>query len=231
MIEKNKTIVVIAAHPDDEVIGCGGSIARFRQEGKDVHILLMTDGVSSRNQDPNHVNIDDVTDRNNHSEKANKILGTSSVTYLNFPDNMMDSVSMLSVVKEIESFLEKHKPDIVFTHHSGDVNIDHRIVHDAVIVACRPQPGYYVKELLFFEIASSSEWQSNSFNKPFLPNMFIDISSTIQKKADALNEYEIETREFPHPRSIEAIKALSKWRGSNVGVSNAESFMIGRMIK
>ena len=231
MKNNKNTIVVIAAHPDDEVLGVGGTMARLINEGKEVHVLLMTDGVSSRNEDSEIFDKEDIQNRHSDSENANKILGTSSVTYLHFPDNMMDTVSMLVIVKEIESFLQKHKPSIVFTHHSGDVNIDHRVVHDAVIAACRPQPGFFVKELLFFEIASSSEWQPSSFNRPFVPNMFIDISSTIHQKLTALKEYKMELREFPHPRSIQAIESLSKWRGATVGISNAESFIIGRKIK
>ena len=223
----NNKIAVIAAHPDDEVLGCGGAIARFICEGKEVHILFMTDGVGARDiSDPGG----DVTSRNLASLNANRLLGTTSVQHLNFPDNQMDSVSRLSVIKEIEAFIFLHKPMVVFTHHCGDVNIDHRITHDAVIAACRPQPGFFVKELYFFEVLSSTEWQTPDYGRVFCPSFFVDVSKHYLNKIDALKKYDYELKSYPHPRSLEAVDAQLKVRGSSVGVDRAEAFVVGRLI-
>ena len=223
----NNKIAVIAAHPDDEVLGCGGAISRFISEGKEVHVLLMTDGVSARDVlDPGG----DVTSRNLASLNANRLLGTTSVRHLNFPDNQMDSISRLLVIKEIEAFIFLHKQLIVFTHHCGDVNIDHRVTHDAVIAACRPQPGFCVKELYFFEVLSSTEWQTPDYGRVFGPNFFVDVSKHYLSKINALKEYDHELRSYPHPRSLEAVDAQLKLRGSSVGVDRAEAFVVGRFI-
>lgn len=225
-----KRIAVIAAHPDDEVLGCGGSIARFVKEGHSVHILLIADGESSR-VDRDHSDFHNLLEgRNEAAEAACRILGCDSIKILNLPDNRLDGLDRLDIIKKIEEFIEFYRPSIVFTHHAGDVNIDHRIVHDAVITACRPQPNYPVKELLFFEIPSSTEWRPPSSAEVFNPNLFIDISTTIETKIKALSAYETELRTFPHPRSLKAVETLAQWRGSTVGVEAAEAYILGRKI-
>ncbi len=118
----------------------------------------------------------------------------------------------------------------VRTHLAGDVNIDHRVLHDAVVSACRPQPTHCVRELLFFEVASSTEWRPPGSASAFLPNRFVDISSTLDAKLKALRAYASEMRPFPHARSIEAVQALAAWRGATVGVAAAEAFMLGRTL-
>jgi LmbE family N-acetylglucosaminyl deacetylase len=133
-------------------------------------------------------------------------------------------------VKHIEGFVERYRPSLLLTHHCGDVNIDHRVVHDAVISACRPQPGYPVKELLFFEVPSSTEWRPAGSANAFCPNYFVDISMTLPKKLEALNAYAPELRPFPHPRSLKAVTALAHWRGATVGVEAAEAFILGRKL-
>jgi N-acetylglucosamine malate deacetylase 1 len=224
-----KVIAVIAAHADDEVLGCGGAIAKFVKEGCQVHVLLLADGETSRTElDPK--NYDKAQKlRNKAAMCANKILGTTSLTMLNFPDNRMDGVDLLDVVKEVEIFIAKHRPNLVITHFSNDVNIDHQITHQAVVVACRPQPNHCVEELLFMEIASSTEWIPVSGQVLFSPNYWVDITESIDMKMTALNAYKDELREFPHPRSLEGVKALSIWRGCTVGVASAESFVVGRI--
>jgi len=225
-----ETIVVVAAHPDDEVLGCGGTIARFANEGYSIHVLLLADGESSRGEVPIE-NIDDlVTTRSNAAEQACGILGCSSTKTLSLPDNRLDGVDLLDIVKQVESFIHQYQPTKVFTHHRGDVNVDHKIVHDAVLTACRPQPNHCTKELLFFEIPSSTEWQTPDAEDSFHPNYFVDISSTIGKKLRALEAYQEEMRKFPHPRSLQAVEALSQWRGATVGVKAAEAFVLGRKI-
>jgi N-acetylglucosamine malate deacetylase 1 len=225
------TVVVIAAHPDDEVLGCGGTLARMASEGRAVHVLLVADGETSRvaqSGQPSGENM--LAARNAAAKAAGKILKCSSVNLLGLPDNRLDGIELLELVRRIEDFVMRHRPSLVITHHSGDVNIDHRIVHDAVISACRPQPGYPVRELLFFEVPSSTEWRPPGFSSSFNPNYFVDISDTLPAKLAALNAYAEELRPFPHPRSIKAVSALAQWRGATVGVEAAEAFVLGRKL-
>ena len=226
MKNSNSTVVVFAAHPDDDILGCGGTIAKLTQEGSKVHIVFLADGESSRN---------DITDinsliqqRKQDAKKVLKILGCDSIEFLDFPDNRLDSLDLLDVVKKIEGFIDAYKPYTIFTHYAHDLNIDHQITHNAVVTACRPQPGHCVKELLFFEVPSSTEW---NLSKAFMPNYFVDISSTLSLKIDALNAYKNEMKSFPHPRSIKAIESLSYYRGASSGCKAAEAFIIGRKIK
>ena len=227
----NKIIVVIAAHPDDEVIGCGGTIAKHIEDKDEVHVLIMSKGVLSRhtvNSDTNSINEVETNIENAH--KANHILGCNSVKIENFPDNRMDSVDRLDIIKCIEDFLEEKKPEIIYTHNCNDLNVDHRRIHEAVVTACRPQPSQSTKMLLFFEISSSTEWQSPNNGPGFIPNWYVDITSTLGKKRQALEIYNSEMREWPHARSIKGIEYLAHYRGASVGVEAAESFIVGRVI-
>jgi N-acetylglucosamine malate deacetylase 1 len=223
------SILVIAAHPDDEVLGCGGTIAKYSEKGHKIHIAFLSDGVFSRSG-KNKVKNEELARRKKAARKACKILGANSLSFENFPDNSMDTVPLLNITKKIEMLINKHKPSMIFTHHSGDINIDHKIIHQAVITACRPQKGHTVKTLLFFEVPSSTEWQISGSGTIFSPNWFEDISETYNKKILALEAYEEEMREWPHPRSIKGVSYLNKWRGGIVGVNAAEAFMLGRKI-
>lgn len=225
-----ENIGVIVAHPDDEVLGCGGTITRLAKEGNQINILILADGESSRNSDKSDVDSKLIHERNNSAKKACKILGCKSVDILNLPDNRLDGLERLDIIQKIEGFIDKYEPSTVFSHHSGDVNIDHRVVHDAVIAACRPQPGHPVKELLFFEVPSSTEWRPPGSDNSFNPNVYYDITNTLEVKREALMAYEKELRDFPHPRSLRAVKALAEWRGASAGVEAAEAFILGRKI-
>jgi N-acetylglucosamine malate deacetylase 1 len=228
----NKTILVIAAHPDDEVLGCGGSIAKWSQEGNKVHTLIMAEGATSRNKERDrNISKKDLSLLVHSANEAGQILGVETVNLLDYPDNRMDSLDLLDVVKSIEHFIEKVKPEVIATHHFGDLNIDHQIVHSAVMTASRPQPGQIVKRILCFETQSSTEWQSPINKQAFVPNWFEDISSTLEIKIKALHAYKSEMRPFPHSRSIEALESLAKWRGSIVGANAAEAFMLMRQIQ
>lgn len=226
----SEAIVVVAAHPDDEVLGCGGTLARMAAEGREVHVLLMADGESSRAGQPGQSGAKSLAARNAAARSAGKILNCSSLELVGLPDNRLDGIELLDLVKRVEEFVMRHRPSLVITHHSGDVNIDHRIVHDAVISACRPQPGHPVKELLFFEVPSSTEWRPPGSCSTFNPNYFVDISGTLATKLAALEAYTEELRPFPHPRSIKAVSALAQWRGATVGVEAAEAFILGRKL-
>jgi len=211
-------IQVIAAHPDDEVLGCGATIARHARSGDRVQVVFVADGFSSR---------DNGIDRSVHAKEASKVLGCEAPTFLNFPDNQLDTVALLNIVKKIEKVIENFQPNIIYTHHLGDLNIDHQIVHKAAITACRPQPDFCVKEIYSFEVLSSTEWStSNSFT----PNYFVDISDTLKLKMLAIKAYDSELRSFPHARSLESIKTLAKYRGSSVGFCSVEAFELQRRI-
>jgi LmbE family N-acetylglucosaminyl deacetylase len=226
-----KTALVVAAHPDDEVLGCGASIARLSHEGWKVHVLIVAEGATSRAAKRDIVaELGELSALAKSAEKANKILGAASVKLLSLPDNRMDSIDLLDIVKVVEEHVLKYKPSLIFTHHAGDVNIDHKVLHDAVIVACRPQPNHSVKELLFFEVPSSTEWRPVSSGIYFTPNYFYDVSEHISKKMAALSAYNSEMRNFPHPRSMVAVNHLARWRGASVGCEAAEAFMLGRCI-
>lgn len=222
----NKTILIVAAHTDDEALGCGGTIARHKADGDMVHAIFMADGVSAR--------LDLVTDnlerRMRAAKRAHEILGLRRVEYLGLPDNRMDSMPLLDVLRVLEPVILSVAPQVIYTHHHGDLNIDHRITHQAVMTACRPLPGSPVREIYGFEVLSSTEWATPQ-QEPFLPNLFVDISDFIGIKRKALQAYDVEMRPAPHSRSIEHAELLARHRGLSVGVAAAEAFVAVRMIK
>ncbi|WP_261903491.1 PIG-L deacetylase family protein [Vibrio fortis] len=222
------SILIVTAHPDDEVFGCGGTIARHISNGDKVAIHFMTDGVSARDYD----NSVEAQIRKESALIALNELGVDAdnVTFGDFPDNQMDTVPLIKVAKSVEESLAKVKPRIIYTHFSDDLNVDHRITHQAVMTACRPQSHSTVKEIYCYEVMSSTEWNSHSQNK-FNPNKHINIDDFWSKKLAALNAYSRELRAFPHSRSIEAIEALAIWRGASVGLNKAEAFQIERIIE
>jgi LmbE family N-acetylglucosaminyl deacetylase len=156
------------------------------------------------------------------------VLGANSVELLDLPDNRLDSLDRLDLIKQIELRVAHYEPQVVYVHHSGDVNVDHRRLHEAVVVACRPTPGHCVKRLLSFEVASSTEWQTPGSAPAFQPNWFVNISAQWQRKHEALEAYASEMRPWPHARSLAAVEHLARWRGSQVGVDAAEAFCLLR---
>jgi len=224
-------ILVIAAHPDDEVLGCGGSMIKWVKKGHEIHSVIMAEGVTSRDKKRNRIlKKKEINLLHESTYKASEILQLSSVELLDFPDNRMDSFDLLDIVKVIEDKVDKYKPHRVVTHHGGDLNIDHRLVHEAVFTACRPQPGSSVKQILSFEVPSATNWGSLTMGSPFTPNWFEDITKTLEFKIKALEAYNSEMRKWPHARSIESLISLAKYRGSLVGVESAEAFILHRNI-
>jgi len=224
-----QSILVIAAHPDDEVLGCGAAIAKHADLGDSVNIIIVAEGVTSRQSSRNRNKAaSHLSALSNSSQKAASILGAKSSTNLSYPDNRLDSVCLLDLVKEIEDQIDDLKPDVVYTHHSSDLNIDHRVVHQAVLTACRPCSPVPVKRLLSFEVQSSTEWQPPYSGFPFHPNWYVDVSDQLQRKIDALEAYESEMRPWPHSRSIEAVSHLAALRGSHISVAAAEAFFLLR---
>lgn len=225
-------VLIVAAHPDDEILGCGGTIAMHVKSGDEVSVVILAEGVTSRAEKRDRKkDSKKLADLSKIALEANQLLGVKSLFLHDFPDNRMDSLDRLDVVKVVEKYVEKFKPSIIYTHHFGDLNIDHQIVNQAVITACRPFPGQTVKKLLFFEAASSTEWQIQGSSSVFLPNWFVDISDTLDLKLHALQIYNSEMRRYPHSRSIKALECLAKWRGASVGVYAAEAFVLGRNLE
>ena len=222
---------MIAAHPDDEVLGCGGTIARHADEGDQVQVLIVAEGATSRqlNRDRHHAN-EELTALEKAAQTAGSILGSAGVELLDFPDNRLDSLDRLDLIKQIEERINRHQPQVVYVHHAGDVNVDHRRLHESVVTACRPTPGQPVQRLLSFEVSSSSEWQPPGSAPAFLPNWFVDISAQWQRKHEALMAYTDEMRPWPHARSLKALEHLARWRGAQVGVEAAEAFCLLRQI-
>lgn len=221
-----KTVLVVAAHADDEVLGCGGTIARHVQEGDAVHLVLMADGVHSRRGSSES----DLARRIEASKRAQSILGVSSSQSLELPDNKMDSVPLLETVQKLEPIIQEIQPSIVYTHHHGDLNIDHRLTHVAVMTACRPVPGSSVREIYGFEVLSSTEWATQQ-SSPFLPDCFVDITHHLRTKLNALEVYAEEMRASPHSRSMAHVEVLARHRGYSIGVDAAEAFEVYRIIR
>jgi LmbE family N-acetylglucosaminyl deacetylase len=185
----------------------------------------MTDGVASRS-----AKVNNKKKRLTAAQGVAEILGVDTLTNLNFPDNRMDSIPLLDVVKEIEDKISQVQPEVIYTHHIGDLNIDHQITHKAVITACRPQPGFCVRKIYAFEVLSSTEWQTPGVES-FCPNMFIDITDYIDIKKQVLKVYSAEMHQTPHSRSIDNAIRLNAVRGNSIGVDYAEAFVLIRMIQ
>ncbi len=215
------TTLVVAAHPDDEVLGCGGTIARLCAEGEDVHIAILGEGQTSRGPDDNTV----MALRRQVAQAA-ELLGTQHVSHYTLPDQRFDTVPFLEIVQYVEGLIALAVPDTIFTHHGGDLNLDHQITHRAVLTATRPGTSP-VRKLYAFETPSSTEW---AFGSPaFAPNVFVGIDPA--RKVAAMQVYESEAREVPHPRSPQMLRALAHWRGAQAGLRYAEAFQLVRAIR
>lgn len=227
-----RKVLVVAAHPDDEVIGCGGTISIFASEGCEVYTLILGEGITSRDASRDrHKREEEIRTLKKQVEDANNILGVKKIYTFDFPDNRFDTVPLLDIIKTIEKIKCDIKPDIVFTHHQGDLNIDHQITFRAVMTACRPIKDESVKEIYSFEIPSSTEWNAPSSLTYFMPDYFVNINKSLEAKTNALKEYKTELRDFPHPRSLKAVELNAKQWGVRVGVGAAEAFKIVRLIK
>ena len=215
---KKKNLIVFAAHPDDELLGCGGTIKKYSKRFN-IIVVFFTHGVTARNKLNKN---SDINKLKNNCIESNKILGTKKIIFLNFKDNKLDSYPRLDIIKKIEAIVSKYKPEQIFTHFFEDLNIDHEIVSKSVITACRPlKKNKFLKKIYFLEVLSSSEW---SPKRTFQPNFYSDISKSINYKLKAMRKYKTEIQKSPQPRSIQSIKALAKSRGSEVSLNYAEAF-------
>lgn len=224
-----KSMLVVAAHPDDEVLGCGATISRFVSEGIECHCAILSEGIASRYDEGAGVPQKELDQLAANTEKAANIVGYSSMHRFKFPDNQFDTVPLLDITKTVESLMAEFNPDTVMTHHAGDLNRDHQLVHRAVLTATRPVSDCKVNNILAFEIPSSSEWAFSQFSN-FRPNYFVDVENSLENKISAMAAYEGESRVFPHPRSEKSLRALAVSRGASVGMRAAEAFEVVRLL-
>lgn len=223
-----KQILVVAAHPDDEILGLGGTVKKHVNDGDEVYALILGEGMTSRNDEDK---ADKLKELHEDVYKAANVIGFKEVYLSNFPDNRFDSVDLLDIIHEIERYVDKLNPEIIYTHHPGDLNIDHKITFKALITACRPVGDYNVKKIIAFETPSSTEWNYNYNENTFNPNYFVDIEDTLEAKIKAMETYKTEIRDYPHPRSSKALKVIASRWGTTVGKNYVEAFEIIREVK
>ena len=222
-----KNILVVAAHPDDEMLGCAGTLAKLKAMDCKITILLLGEGPSAR-KDCNRM--EELPKAKAAAIDAAAILGVDDVVFASLPDNKFDTLPLLEIVRHVENTVEKVKPELVFTHFSGDINVDHQLTHRAVMTGLRPLPREACKIILSFEVLSSTDYAPSQNSLFFNPNVYIDVDGYMQKKLAALNAYKDEMRPWPHPRSFEAVEYLARMRGAQCGKNYAEAFMLCRAI-
>lgn len=228
-----KRILVIAAHPDDEILGLGGTIHRLTtREGCSARVVILGEGITSRSE----VRDTDLWKKELEQHRKNihtatKLVNYESVGIYDFPDNRFDSVALLDIVKKVELEISQFKPDIIFTQHANDLNIDHQITFQAVITATRPLPGKMPLTIITFETPSSTEWQVQDSSRTFFPNIYLPIKKEdLVAKQNALKAYSSECQPFPHPRSVQGLEVLAQYRGMIIGQELAEAFNIVRSV-
>ena len=226
-----KKVLVVAAHPDDEVLGCGGTIARLAKDGHEVYIAILGEGISSRYDRPEEADKRLIEELRAQSYNVGRHLSAKDIFFYSLPDNRFDTVPLLDIIKIVEKLVNKLQPAVIYTHHGGDLNIDHQITHRAVLTAARPVKDCPVKEIYAFDVPSSTDWAFQQFEPVFRPNTFVDITETLEIKVQAWQLYESEVRPFPHPRSPEALSTIAGRWGSMVGLKAAEAFQLIRSVR
>lgn len=225
-MKSQKNILVLAAHPDDEVLGCGGTMARHTAAGDSVEVVFFTNGTGARGR-----NAKAVRERATAMRKAMKILGATCLAHFDFPDNRLDQTATIDLTQALEKVTGDRYFDVVYTHHAGDLNVDHQQVHDATLTCFRPQPtGRKAGRILSYEILSSTGWEGCPAT-PFAPNVFVDITNYIGVKEEAFSCYAQEVRPFPHARSLQALRSLATCRGAVNGLCAAEAFALLREVQ
>lgn len=224
------SMLVLAAHPDDEVLGCGGTIARLAAHGRDVRIAILGEGITSRHDRREDADPSALRELVASSRKAAEILGAKEVRSYGLPDNRFDTLPILDLARIIEGLLDEFDPETVFVNHAGDLNVDHRRVHEAALVATRTTEDQKVRNLCAYEVPSSTEWAFHRIEPIFRPNVFVDVRHTLALKVEALACYESELRAFPHPRSTRAVESAAARWGSVAGLPAAEAFELIRSV-
>ncbi len=218
------SVLVVTTHPDDEVLGCGGVIARHVYEGDDVHVLMVTRGI------PEIFPADQIEETRRELQLAHSLLGVEHVTFLDFPAPKLDTVPEYVLADAIGDSIKTILPQIVYLPHQGDLHVDHRAVNRATLVAARPINGLSVRRLLCYETLSETEWAPPFGNDAFVPTVFVDIAPFLERKLRAMACYSSQLKEPPHPRSLQSIESLARLRGNTVGLQAAEAFMLVREI-
>lgn len=213
-----RTLIVVA-HPDDEVLGCGASMARWSTSGESIKVVALADGVSSRS-----VQHETISDRRSAAVAALEKVGVTDLSVHDFPDQQLDTVPLLTLAGVVSQEVQQFAPQTVITHSLSDLNLDHRLVADATLVACRPEPQMPVRRLLHCEVPSATGWRFG--DETFRPSYWVDVAETVAAKRQALECYGEEIRDWPHARSLPAIEALMRWRGASVGMEAAEAFEV-----
>ena len=222
-------VLVLVAHSDDETFGGGGAIKRHSDAGDRVVALSLTDGVGSRRaSDERDAAAREAGRRREAARKASALLGFTWLNGGDFRDNALDQYPLLDIVQFIEGRVKGLKPDLVYTHHHGDLNVDHRVVFEATMTAFRPQPGASVREIRSFEVPSATGWMGKVSH--FNPDTWVDVASVWRAKREAMLAYEQELKPAPHARSLEGIEALARFRGATVGMELAEGFVTERRL-
>ena len=224
-----KKVLVIAAHPDDEVLGCGGTIARLTAEGAECHLLIVTDGSSAQYRESDHL-YEIIEAKKKETKGCADLMGFKSICYGELPDMKLDTTPHIRINQVIEKVIDEIQPDTVFTHFWGDVNRDHQEVYKSTLVAVRPVMGQVVKELYCYRVPSSTEWTPNKADTMFMPNYFVDIENFAEQKYKAFACYSTELRDYPHPRSVQYLRENDKVVGLRVGLLVAEEFMMLRKL-
>jgi len=224
-------VLVIAAHPDDEILGCGATVARLVTEGHEVEFAILGEGMTSRHANRADAEASKIAGLHRQAHLAAARLGVKNLSLHGLPDNRLDTVPLLDVVKIVEGLVDKLRPEIIYTHHAGDLNVDHGIVHRAVLTATRPVAPQPVREIYAFEVPSSTEWAFQRLEPVFRPTVFVDVSRTLEAKIAAMECYATELRPFPHPRSPEALRAIAMRWGSVAGFAAAEAFELVRSLR
>ena len=217
-------VLVVAAHPDDEVLGCGGVMARHAALGDDVHVLIVSRGI------PELFPEAEIEKTREELRQAHTLLGVRDVHFLDFPAPRLDVVPEHELADAVGAVLKKVRPEIVYFPHRGDIHVDHQAVYSATLVAARPINGSSIQRLLSYETLSETEWAYPSGDSAFIPTVFIDISPYLDKKLEAMACYESQLKAPPHPRSLQTIEALARFRGATVSVQAAEAFMLVREV-
>jgi LmbE family N-acetylglucosaminyl deacetylase len=224
-------VLVIAAHPDDEILGCGATAARLVAEGHEVQFAILGEGMTSRHPDRAATEASELAALHHQAHMAAAKVGVKKLSLHHLPDNRLDTVPLLDVIKIVEGLIDEFNPDVIYTHHPGDLNVDHGVIHRAVLTATRPGVGAQVRQIYAFEVPSSTEWAFQRLEPAFRPNVFVDVARTIEAKIAAMECYESESRKFPHPRSAQALRAIATRWGSVAGFAAAEAFELVRSLR
>lgn len=230
---RNKKILIVVAHPDDELLGLGGTMNKLITEyNVKTHVIILGEGITSRSDSRDIEQWkEELAIHKRNIKSAQKEIGYQSVSIYDFPDNRFDTVALLDIIKVIEKEKQEFLPDVVFTHHGGDVNVDHQRTFEAVITSCRPMEHETVKAIISFETPSGTEWRANSDPRHFFPNFFVSISKeNLNAKIKGMESYEFESRPFPHPRSPKALEIVAQRWGVAMGKEYVEAFHIVRSI-